>query len=244
MRWPARIWPWLAAVGMLVGCTHQVPGDPQSAVAAEGLLPSEDELTEAIGNRLSSFGFQPFVGGLEIMPDGFRTDDDATPIRCVGVTDTMTRLTYEPSDVLEAARQSYFTWNEQVDVSGADAAIVRMATDGDAAATYERFAEQWRGCDDQTVTKHVRGSSGAEVAADISDVRTDDGLLSATVTTTQGTNSPPVHYERAVGVRGDTIAEVSLAVALGAGNGSPARTDDQQAVRAVEAMLAKVKPGT
>jgi hypothetical protein len=156
----------------------------------------------------------------------------------------MTRLTYEPADVLEAARQSYFTWNEQVDVSGADAAIVRLATDGDAAGTYDRFAEQWRGCDGQTVIKHVRGTTGDEVAAEISDVRADDGLLSATVMTTQGTDSPPVHYERAVGVRGDTVAEVSLAVASTAGTGSAAKTAEGQAVRAVEAMLAKVEPAS
>ncbi len=44
---------------------------------------------------LSTFGFQPFVGGVEIMPDGYRTDADAAPIGCVAVTDTAPRVVYE-----------------------------------------------------------------------------------------------------------------------------------------------------
>ena len=48
------------------------------------------------------------------------------------VTDTAPRIVYEPAPVLEAARQSYFNWDARVDISGADAAMVRLST-ADAA---------------------------------------------------------------------------------------------------------------
>ena len=83
-----------------------------------------------VGNPLSTFGFQPFIGGVEILPDGYRSDADASPIGCAAVTDTAPRIVYEPLPVVEAARQSYFNWDEGVDASGADAAVVRLSTAG------------------------------------------------------------------------------------------------------------------
>jgi hypothetical protein len=228
----------VGAVTIAAGCAHGVDGVARPAQTAVTVLPSEDEMTSAVGNRLSSFGFQPFVGGLEIMPDGFRTDGDAAPIGCIGVTDTMMRVTYEPDDVLEAARQSYFNWNQGVDVSGADAAVVRLANADDAKATFDRFVREWRGCDGQTVLKHLRGVTNTERDAAVSDVAVSGPMLTASVSTRQGPNAPTSYYRRALAVRGDTIVEVSLAVS-NLGNGGAGPRD--AAVRAAQAMLAKVR---
>ena len=53
----------LGAVTVAAGCAHGVDGVARPARTAVTVLPSEDEMTSAVGNRLSSFGFQPFVGG-------------------------------------------------------------------------------------------------------------------------------------------------------------------------------------
>src|ERR1700754_3804471 len=109
---------------LLAGCAHAVDGAAEPATAAPGILPTESEITSAVGNTLSTFGFRPFVGGVEILPDGYRTDADASPIACVAVTDTAPRVVYEAVPVIEAARQSYFNWDEGVGTSGADAAVM------------------------------------------------------------------------------------------------------------------------
>jgi hypothetical protein len=231
----------VGAVTIAAGCAHGIDGVAQPAQTAVTVLPSEDEMTSAVGNRLSSFGFQPFVGGLEIMPNGFRTDGDAAPIGCIGVTDTMMRVTYEPDDVLEAARQSYFNWTQGVDVSGADAAVVRLANADDAKATFGRFVRQWQGCDGRTVHKHLRGVTNVDLDAAVSDVAVAGPMLTASVKTRQGPNAPTSYYRRALAVRGDSIVEVSLAVAKLENDGAGPRDD---AVRAAQAMLAKVRVGS
>ena len=90
--------------------------------------------------------------------------------------------------------------------------MVRLANADDANRTFDRFAGQWRGCDGQTVVKHLRGVSNADVAAAVSDVAVSGPMLTATVSTRQGPAGPASHYQRALAVRGDTIVEVSLAV--------------------------------
>ena len=125
MRWLAGT----ASVALLLaGCATTVGGVGVPAATALTILPTEDEITAAAGNTLSTFGFQPFVGGVEILPDGYRTDADAAPIECAAVTDTAPRVVYEPLPVVEAARQSYFNWDEGVDTSGADAAAIRLSS--------------------------------------------------------------------------------------------------------------------
>jgi hypothetical protein len=225
----------LLAATLAVGCSHVVDGGARPAAAAVTILPTEAELSDAVGNTLSTFDFQPFVGGSEIMPDGFRDDADASPFRCIGVTETMLRATYRDADVIEAARQSYFTLAVGAPVSGADAAVVRFGSDAEAHDRYRVFAEQWRGCDGATVVKHLHGASGTDVDASIGGVTDDGPVLAATVVTRTRANAPASDYLRAVGVRDGVLVEVSLAVS----RLDRTRSDDR-AVRAATVMLDKV----
>ena len=143
-------------------------------------------MTSAVGNGLSTFGFQPFIGGPEILPDGFRTDADASPIACIGVTDTTMRVVYEPTPMVEAARQSYFKWDAGVGVSGADAAVVRLGSTADAESAFGDFAKRWQACDGKTVIKQLRGANDSELVAEISDVAVEGQIVSATVHTREG----------------------------------------------------------
>ena len=219
-----------ATLVLAAGCGHAVDGDARAAATAVEVLPTEDEISGAVGNRLNTYDFRPFVGGAEIMPDGFRTDADATPIACVGVTDTMTKLTYETGDIVKAARQSYFSLAPGTTASGADAAVVRFATPTEASGRFSAFVAQWHACDGKTVVKHV-GANGADVVASISRVVDDGGLLTADVTTRQGAAARDVHYARALALRDATIVEVSLALTA---------KDDGAAARVATLMIDKV----
>lgn len=234
MRWAAGA---LIVLLSLVGCAHTVTGSARQAARAVEILPTEDDVTAAVGNNLSTFGFRPFIGNVEILPDGYRTDADATPIACVAVTDTAPRIVYEPAPVIEAARQSYFNWDSGVDISGADAAVVRMSKADSALATFESFVRRWQQCDGVSVVKRPWGRAKSEIDADVSEVREANMVMSATARTHGSTNVQAATYERAIGVRADTIVEVSLAVTPQAARKPAAPTP---AVRLVQVMLDKV----
>jgi hypothetical protein len=245
MRWLAGT----ASVALLLaGCATTVGGVGVPAATALKILPTEDEITAAAGNALSTFGFQPFVGGVDVLPDGYRTDADAAPIDCAAVTDTAPRVVYEPLPVIEAARQSYFNWDEGVDTSGADAAVIRLSSGAAAEVAFETFAQQWKKCDGTTVVKHLRGTgaAGADsgndavIDADVGDVTVDGSMVSATVRTRQRPIAAASRYERVLGMRGDAIVEVSLAITPIGERQPDARG---RAVRIALAMLAKVGPG-
>ena len=229
---------------LLAGCANTVDGAARPAATAVTILPTEQEITSAVGNSLSTFGFQPFIGGAEILPDGYRTDQEASPIGCVGVTDTAPKIVYERLGIVEAARQSYFNWDEGVDTSGADAAVIRLPTADAAAAAFTGFVRQWQQCGGTTVVKHLRmpGNTGAGSVVDaaVSEVAVIGPMLSATVRTHPSSDAPNQRYERALGVRGTTIVEVSLAITAG---GDRQLTPRGQAARVAQAMLDKVGHG-
>ncbi|WP_319449052.1 MULTISPECIES: sensor domain-containing protein [unclassified Mycobacterium] len=193
---------------LLAGCSQVVDGTASPAAKALHVLPTDGELTAAVGNALNNFGFRPFVGGPEILPDGFRTDAQASPIACIGVTDTTTRLVYEATPMLEAARESYISLDQRVAVAGVDAGVIRMASANDAQRVFDDAVRQWQGCDGKSVDKRVRGATNA----DISDVAAAGSTLSATLHTSPGPDGPTSLSRRVLGVRADTIVEVSLAV--------------------------------
>ena len=238
MRWSAGAF---ALVLLVAGCAQTVTGAARPVTTALKGLPTESEMTAAAGNALSTFGFKPFVGGAEILPDGYRTEEDASPIGCVAVTDTAPRVVYEPLAVADAARQSYFNWDEGVTTSGGDAAVVQLSSADAAQRAFAAFVQQWQRCDGTTVVKHLRVTGGDSVIdAAVSDVATDGNVLSATVRTRQRPNSPSSMYERAVGVRNQTIVEVSLAITpLGERKSGPR----DEAVRIAGVMLDKVGRG-
>jgi hypothetical protein len=234
MRWAAGA---LVVLLTLVGCAHTVTGSARQAARAVEILPTEDDVTATVGNTLSTFGFRPFIGNVEILPDGYRTEADATPIACIAVTDTAPRIVYEPAPVLEAARQSYFNWDAGVDISGADAAVVRLSTADAARATFESFVRRWQQCDGVSVVKRPWGETKSEIDADVSEVSEANMVLSATARTHGRTNVQAATYERAIGVRADTIVEVSLAITP---QGERQPTAPTPAVRLVQVMLDKV----
>jgi hypothetical protein len=228
----------LSIVLLLAGCGHSVDGAAKPATSALKFLPTDGEITTAAGNTLSTFGFQPFDGGAEILPNGYRVDADASPIACAAVTDTAPRIVYEPLPVVEAARQSYFNWDQGVDASGADVAAVRLSTADAAQDAFTSFGRQWQQCAGTTVVKHV---GGTVIDAAITDVTVLGSELSATVRTRQLPSAATSRYERVLGVRDNAIVEVSLAITA-AGERQP--DPRARAIRIAQLVLDKVGPGS
>lgn len=232
---------------VLAGCSTTVTGTPAPAASALKLLLTDAEISAAVGNTLSTFGFKPYVGGADILPDGYRTDAEATPIACAAITDTAPRIVYEPLPVVEAARQSYFNWDEGVDSSGADLAAVRLATASAAARDFAAFAQTWKQCSGTTVVKHLRGvantaadsGNGTVIDAEISDVVVDGPLLSATVRTRQRPGGAVSRYERVVGLRDANLVEVSLSISA---KGERLPDPRRPAIRVARAVLDKAGP--
>jgi hypothetical protein len=226
----------LVALLLPVGCANTVTGSAHPATKAVKILPTEDEITAAVGNPLSTFGFRPFIGNVEVLPDGYRTESDASPIACVAVTDTASRIVYEAAPVVEVARLSYFNWDSGVDTSGADAAVVRLSTADAARASFASFARKWQHCDSVSVAKRAGGRTKAAFGADVREVKEANTVLSATVRTHGGAGVQAAVYERALGVRADTIVEVSLAITPK----GERQTLPTLATRVVQLMLDKV----
>ena len=102
---------------------------------------------------------------------------------------------------------------------------------------------RWQQCDGVSVVKRPWGQTKSEIDADISEVSEvsevsgANMVLSATARNHGRTNGQAATYERAIGVRADTILEVSLAITP-RGEGQP--TAPTPAVRLVQVMLDKV----
>lgn len=228
----------MVGAGALSACVRHVDGSARRPYSVVSRLPTEQEMSAIAKNSLSKFGFQPFVGGLEVLPDGFRDDTEATPIACAGVTDTLLRIVYEKAPVAEAARQSYFNPNPGVEISGADVGIVRLASAGTASHLFAAMARDWRRCSNTTVVKQLGGAANnAELLATISSVAVTGSLLTAAVTTHDTRRRTTSRYARALGVRSDCIVEASVAVTPLAESGLVENSAAPDIVRLVQAKL-------
>ena len=112
-----------------------------------------------------------------------------------------------------------------------------MSTADAARATFESFVRRWQQCDGISVVKRPWGQAKSEIDADVSEVSEANMVLSATARTRGRTNVQAATYERAIGVRADTIVEVSLAITP---QGERQPTAPTPAVRLVQVMLDKV----
>ncbi|WP_118915459.1 sensor domain-containing protein [Mycobacterium shigaense] len=227
------------AVGLLAvcllsaGCVDTVAGRPTGAggavrvVPLEQILPSGDEVNAAVGNKLMPEG-PPEVGGIAVLPNGIRDDNDATPVECIGVTSALLRVVYEEALVRAVAAQNYWNSDLSVAVFSVRAGAVRLSSSTDAQRLFVSFVRQWQKCAGTTVTLRTHDSENTELYLRVEDVKVDGPLLSATVVSWDNHHTPPTPDERAVGIGSDVVVDVRVSVGPGA----------QAATRAVD--LARV----
>ena len=96
-------------------------------------------------------------------------------------------------------------WN-----SGKQFVGVWFATEADAARMFSTFATRWRACDNITVNVHVTPTSALQWR--VTDVRQSGDILSSVVLSGESGDPSAFPTEHAVGLSGDCIADVDVAV--------------------------------
>jgi hypothetical protein len=208
----------LAVAVLTAGCVHTVVGMPKRAVhpaspvvPLERVLPTDDEVKAAVGNPLMREG-PPQVGGIEVLPNGIRDDNDAAPIECIGVTSPLLRVVYEKGSVRAVAAQTYWNPDLSVPVFGVRAGAVRLASSTDAQRLFASFVPQWQKCEGTTVTMYTHDAENTELFSKVTDVKVDGPILSATVIGWDNHHTPPTPDEHVVGVESDVVVDVRVSV--------------------------------
>ena len=190
---------------MSVGDGGPVPRQPP---ILPHVLPSADQVADAVGNRLDPAG-SPLVGGIALLPNGFRDGQDVSPFECLGAAVPLMRAVYERGDVRAVALQDFSRYGEALTVSSAHTGVVQFGSDVEAGRMFETFATQWRSCAGTRVSVHVTAKSTLDWT--VTAVRETDGILSATILheTDRNTTFPTEH---AVGLVADYIIDVDVAI--------------------------------
>lgn len=230
----------LGGIGLLgSGCVATVAGTPTrtgplgaAALPLEQVLPDDAEVSAAVGNDLPPHN-PPLVGGIDMLPNGIRDDGGAAPIECLGPVAPAMRIVYERGPVRRVATQDYWNYGSGAQVSSATAAAIELASAVDAQRLFAAFVQQWEHCTGATVTMYTHDRSDTELYSKVTDVRADGPILSATVIVWDNHHTPPSPDERAIGIQGDVIADVKVAV-------GPRAQAGTRAVDVVQAMLRKV----
>ena len=230
----------LVGISLLgTGCVNTVAGTPTrigrlggAVLPLEQVLPDGAEASAAVGNELPPHN-PPLVGGIDLLPNGIRDSGGAAPIECLGAVAPAMRIVYENGPVRAAATQDYWNYDSGVAASSATAAAIRLASPADAQRLFASFVKQWQRCAGTTVTMYTHDTSNTELYSKVTNTRVDGPLLSATVIAWDNHHTPPCPDERAVGVEGDVIADVKVAVGPHAQAGT-------RGIEVAEVMLRKV----
>ena len=249
MRWSSTraatgLMAMLTVSALCAGCATTVAGTARRARASGEapaqqaslvtVLPTEREISSAVGNQLNLNGFPPQDGGIELLPNDIRTNDDASPLECVGPTGALLRLTYEDSPVREAATVDFWNYDFDVAASSANVGAVRLATADDAQSLFGTFAQQWRDCQGKTVVGHTHDSQNTELYSRVEDVVVSGPVLSATIIGWDNHHTPEFPNERAIGVKSNVIVEADVAVT------KPRAQAGERAIDIVKLMLDKI----
>ncbi|OBK94281.1 hypothetical protein A5645_01615 [Mycobacterium asiaticum] len=204
--------------GLLIsGCATTVDGtaryspSPSSMAPVVQIMPTDEEIRAAVGNELQQ-NPPPRVGGIEVLPDGIRTDKDAAPIECLGAVSPRMHIVYEKGPVRDAAVQDYWNYDLDVAASKATAAAIKFASTADAERLFATFVQQWQHCQGTTLTMFTWDSSKTQLYHQVTDVQVRGPLLSATILSWDNHHTPQFPVERAVGVESDVIVDVQVAV--------------------------------
>lgn len=205
-------------VGVLgAGCGTSMDGasvrtSPRSSATTSALaqiMPDDAEIRAVVGNDPGqSLGLH--VGGIEVLPDGFRSNADASPIDCIGPTYSGLRVVYEKGPVREVTMQNYWNYDLGVTALGSTVAAVRLASAADAQRLFTSFVAQWQTCAGTTVTTHTLDSTKIDWFERITGVESRRAMLSTVIEIWDTNQTPPTRVERAAGVVSDVIVDVNV----------------------------------
>lgn len=224
-------------VAALTACSATLGGGAvrQQSTRLQQVLPTPDQVAEAVGNPLNPTGPE-IAGSISLLPNGIRDAGDATPIDCLGTATPLMRVVYEQGEVRDVALRDFSAFGEGLTVSSAHTGVVRFGSDADAARMFSTFMTRWRACDNIDVNVHITPTSALQWH--ITDVRQNGGILSAVVLSGASGDQPAFPTEHAIGLSGDCIVDVDVAVT----DVSPARRiAKSRAVDLVRVMLENIR---
>ncbi len=236
----ARVVAVLSVAVLGTGCVSTVDGaaarmSPRAGTTTrplEQLLPTDEELRATMGNELDQ-NLPPRAGEIDMLPDGYRSNQEASPIDCIGPTYPGLRVVYEKGPVREVAVQNYWNYGLDVMVPDASAAAVRLSSAAGAQRLFTSFVAQWQQCAGTTITMRTLDSSKSQWFSKVTHVDFHAGVLSAILERWDTHQTPPALVERAVGLQSDVIADVDVAVHPNVQTGS-------RAIDLVKTMLRKL----
>lgn len=239
----ARLPASMLACGCLLvaGCTTTVGGvavdgapvgAPAPARALDGVLPTSEELSAALGVAPTGLMGQLVEGGADTLLRGIDRAQ-ATPVECVSTTYRLQQAVYGASSVRLVASRSWAAGSVDGPALSGFFGVVQLGSADDAQAFFAAAAHDWQQCDGETMVVR-RGDSGPSDQSRITDVHVDAPLVSAVVVheADQGGGIP---IQRALGVAGDVIVDVEISDIAGARTGGAAG-----AVDVAEVMLHKL----
>lgn len=212
----------LVTVVLATGCTRIVDGamEPAEGLAPRPLagqtvgevLPDGDELSEILDQAVKEDSYvTPRSGGIEELPDGLATEADASPHDCVGAVTPMQRSTYESADVTDISSEQWEGDEPGAAVLAVEVGVVAVDTVADANALFDNFADQWKDCEDTTVTIVKEEVRGGYFTDTVTDVRVADSVLAATIEFGHTMDESTSPVARAIGVRANCLVEVDVA---------------------------------
>lgn len=239
----------LAAVLLISGCTVVSPGTARPSLGlaprpvvgepVKQILPNKEQLQKLLGQSFSQHpSFAP-RWGINEMPDANRSDADASPYDCVGVTFMAQKSIYSGSKMHDFAFKYWAADDESVKVGRVMVAVVALRSSADADALFTKFSQQWQRCQGTSVVSHHADPEGIDK---ITGVQNSDSVLAAAVQDVDSGTGRILPWARSLGVRVNCIAEVQLIFFPGydspgvAGTGSP----DTSAIAITRTMMDKV----
>ena len=209
----------------------------QQPTRLQDALPTPDQVAQAVGDPLVPAGPE-ITGSIALLPNGIQDANDATPIDCLGTATPLMQAVYGQGQVLDVALQDFSGYGEGLTVSSAHTGVVRFATEADAARMFSTFATRWRACDNITVNVHVTPTSALQWR--VTDVRQSGDILSSVVLSGETGDQSAFPTEHAVGLTGDCIVDVDVAVT----DAVPARRiATTRAVDLVRVMVENIRRG-
>lgn len=179
------------------------------AVPLNQVLPTPDQVAEAVGNPLDPIG-PGVVGSIVQLPNGIRDSSGVDPLDCLGAATPLMRVVYEKGDVREVALRDFSRYGEGLTVSSVHTGVVRFSSDAEAARMFAAFVTQWRACNGAAVRVHLTATSDLQWT--VTDVRSDGTVLVDAVVTGESRNQPAFPTEHALGLVDGCIVEADVAI--------------------------------
>lgn len=215
---PSKSLGWAGAIAVLLlvatGCTAVVDGNVRPA---PGLTPRPltgdtvkqvfldgGELSKLLGQSLKGDpDSPPRFGGREML-----FDMNSKPQECNGVVFELQKSPYGSANISKVGRETWWdTGASRAKVISVSEVVVALPKASDADALFTSFSAQWPRCDGVTVNESFP-SGERFLTADISDVRSADSVVAATVRSRIVTT---IVRARAAGVRANCLVETEVA---------------------------------